>query len=105
MARLFPWDLVTGTQGSKSEATHYSTMWNEDWVLLVRDGVTYYWNGYWKKTTIFDGICLTPIGEEEPNYKVSVPCPLPEKKEVVKPLPKTTEPEYYRSNRGHYVGD
>lgn len=108
MARLLPWNFLEQfgyESGSKGEATHYSTIWNENWVLLVREGVTYYWNGYWKKTTIFDDGCLTPIGEKEPSYKVGPPAPPPEKK-IVERIYKSEPTEIYpRNSRSNFRGD
>lgn len=111
MARLFPWDFLEQfgyAPGSKSEATHYSTFGGLTTLIKLVDDVPYYWNGNskcWSKSAEeLDQITL--LGEKEPNFRCGPPKPTPPKPNYwTSSVPVSKEPEYYRSNRGHYVGD
>lgn len=66
-------------KGSKEEATHYSTYGTVEELIKLIDGVPHYWNGrYWCESGLtVDQI--TPLGQQEPNFRCGARQPAPPK--------------------------
>lgn len=106
---IFPEDFLNQHgyfKGCKSEATHYSTYGTVEELIKLVDGQPYYWNGkYWCESGL-GADQITSLGQAEPNFKCGARQPAPPKPDYwAYTAPISKEPEYYLSNRGHYVGD
>lgn len=86
-------------QGSKEEATHFSTFGGSDWTIKRDGNQLYYWcgmSGCWKKTALgLDQVTL--IGHKEPEFRCGPPAPV--KKQRLMPQYKVDQYKIYDTHR------